>query len=255
MFDCHLKQTFQMIRRFCIFFLIAFSNILHAQPSLISTKSTNVLYQWIENPVQIAIENYPCEKLVAKVDNGKLTDNGCNYIYKSESQIISKAKITIGVKMKKGIDWIDSFTLIIKPLEDPIPYFAMAKNGDTISSLRILANPYIYVPIEDWELHENLYRQKISSFSLKVVRNETIIFEESNFNPKDSFCIDSSGVLDTLGDTLFVDYTPRNISKNAVSFIRDKIQSGDYIIIENIKVVLFEKEVRKIKSLKYFILN
>ncbi len=231
--------------------IVFFSGNLFSQKVLISTAKTNVFYQWIENPLSISVENYSCEDLVAKADKGILTGSQCDYIYVTDSYNITKVKITVGVKRKGKIKWIDSMAIRVKSLPDPEPMLGMFGSGDTIPKAAFPYNTHINLPMSSgWELYGDCEKQDIISFTFKVKRNDSTIFQESYTNPK-GFCDTFNyGLYDSLShDYIFTS----DFSREAFNLIYFEGKKGDRIIIENIVALLYRKEKRILRNMSFIL--
>src|SRR5688572_1627871 len=134
------------MRNILIFFVIAFPEILLSQRVTISSKltSNNVVFRLIKNPIYISFENYNCRKIVVKADKGNLNGSNCNYIYTLTDSGYSRDKIRIGIKKGFKVKWIDSAFLEVRNLSDPVVFFAMAADGDSIPKAYIQANSCIF---------------------------------------------------------------------------------------------------------------
>jgi len=237
--------------------LILTLNFLFSQSAIVSTSLTKCVYQWIDNPIEIAIEKQACNNLIAKVDNGVLTGNGCNYIFKTD-QSNRWVKITIGIKRKRSVEWVDSVSIWVKRLPDPVATFAGYSWEDTFFNKTVLLlNPCMSIPTSakgmGWCLIEQPHIQRITSFTLSIVRNDTTIFKEKYSGFKVSSLSDTTGYdIDSYGDTIYY-FHYRDISKEAYNFIERNTIAGDRIIIDNIIAVLYEKEERTLKNMCFIL--
>ncbi|MFM9945010.1 MAG: hypothetical protein ACKVQB_07220 [Bacteroidia bacterium] len=235
-----------------VFILIIFiSGNSFSQKTIISTTKTNVFYQWLENPLQISVENHSCEELIAKVDKGILKGSKCEYIYVTDSSNITKVKVTIGVRTKKKVKWIDSIDIRVKSLPDPEPLIGSFSIDDTIPKAALLANMRIWLPMMDsWELYGNCFKQDIISFTIRVLRNDSTIFRERHYNPKGLCNTKNFQVFDSIEDFYIVD---SQFSREAYSYFVNESKQGDRVIIENIVALLYRQEERQLENRSFIL--
>jgi hypothetical protein len=237
-----------------ILFLIVFSNQLFSQKTTIAGKwkQNNAVYTLIKNPITISVKNYNCRKIIVKAELGEIQGSNCNYIYTLRDSVNSKDKLKIGVKNWFKVNWIDSIYLEVRNLPDPSIRFAMASNGDSVTKAYLQANSAVFSAIdrfsEGFEVVRSL-EEKVISFTLKIVRRDSIMLSEKNFCQKTPCNLDSLYTLNSSGKWEFYETRDRDISKEALNFIFSESIPGDRIIFEDIIVNMFGKENRKIDNL------
>jgi hypothetical protein len=62
----------------------------------ITTDRNNTLYQEVENPISVAVENQSCKNLYITIDNGTIT--GSNGLYLCKPEKVGNASITVSAK-------------------------------------------------------------------------------------------------------------------------------------------------------------
>jgi len=193
------------------------------------------LIQWIDNELKIAVEGENCEDVVAKVSKGIIKKGDkCNFVYNCEYGV-SSVWITIGVKRKGAVDWMDSSFIIVEQLRDPIVRFILPQSGDSVG-LNEWHMAFHEEPTDTFVFCPNLWceeifggfdivessNEKIVKFNLKVIRSDSAIYNEVN-----------------VGDVF---------SKNVCYFLYHKVQKGDTVVFDQIICEMYGKERRKIKQ-------
>lgn len=238
-----------------IFILIIFTFIFSinsvAQKVFVSPVQTKILYEWIDNELEIMIENYSCKNIVAKVDKGKLIGKGCNYIYQSNGYGIREIKIIVGIKSAKGIKWFDSFSIRVKPLPEPWLTFGFIGNENSVNKTQLLyfLSNFKFPISFSGEIAGTNKNMKIDSFHLKIIRNDTIIYSEVH-NLNDSTKLHKRFSDEDTSAFLYSDFTI-----NAHNFIYNNCKKGDKIIFENLYALLYKKERRKLENFILIISN
>lgn len=67
-------------------FLLLIGIQLYSQTVAISTTKMNILYEGIDNPIDIVVEGLTCLEYSVMAENGTITDyteNPCSFIYKA----------------------------------------------------------------------------------------------------------------------------------------------------------------------------
>ena len=109
-------------------------------------------------------------------------------------------------------------------LPDPEPTIGGHPSGDSISKAILIAQSGIIVPVPDgWHFVQIQNKQRIVRYSVKVVRNNSPMFEQNNIE----------GFL---------------FSRDLLEFIRKSIIPGDEVTFFNIDTILYNKERRYLKE-------
>jgi hypothetical protein len=190
--------------------------------SISSTYPLN-LYEWVENPLLIVAENNDCKNIVAKVSAGKLTGKNGNYIFVLADTGISQVNITVGIKKGRTIKWIQEIRCRVRKLPTPAVNVAF-RNGVGIPKAVLLNIPQVVVPYDfGFEMIYAPHIQKAISFSLKISRNDSTLFEQRNVP----------------GDTL---------TQEMQDFIRYQCKAKDVLFFSDIKILLYKKELRNAEN-------
>lgn len=211
-------------------FTLSFSVIsvisLSAQSVAISTDATRALYQWIENPLKIAIENTPCNSIVVKAEKGKLTGKGCDYIY-TTTDSVSIDIIKVGIKRGAKVKWIKEEVLRVRKLPDPsvqLGSFGNFKEVNRIPRNQLTSGQGLRLPIPDGFCdYTNDRVQCIVGYSITVIRNGHTIFSE---NATDNY-----------------------FSENFKRFMDIMLIAGDKVVFDNLVALLYQHEIRKLAPL------
>lgn len=211
--------------------LIVFSSIqLSAQKVAVTSKMTNFLYQWVDNPLRIVVENTPCNYIVVKAEQGHISGNNCDFIYTVSNDSIRYDYIKVGVKTKGDIKWISNDKYFVRKLPDPIAMFANRTNGDTLARNLIRAQFGLSLPYFDFVCgfnNENI--QKITSYRVTIKRDNKIVFIED------------------VNSNLFTEHFKQ--------FIEEKSMKNDSILFDNLKALLYEKEKRELTQTIHLVVS
>jgi hypothetical protein len=205
--------------KYLFFILTIFLSItILAQTVVVSTTQTNYLVEYIDNPVKIVVENYPCTQIVAKATYGKLEGDGCEYVYTIDKHVL-RDTISVGVKKNDNITWISKNDFEMKSLDDPTVSLGGKIKGK-INKAQLMSAPYVMDYQNDFEIKP---QWEVTGFSMKIIRNNSVVMEKVNVQ----------------GYTL-----PGEV----VNFIGASVMSGDKIVVDNISVMLYKKDKRLINS-------
>ncbi len=157
---------------------IFYSAFTFSQSVSVEREGMNVLYQGIENPVSVAVENHRCSEILVKAEHGKIekSEEDCSYKYKIEDCSINSTKIFVGVKNGNSINWIDTLEHRIKHLPTPGPYIAGVFDQDSIEKNRILA---AYKVSTMWINCGPNVQFDVRSFHVEIRRNKKVTYERN----------------------------------------------------------------------------
>ncbi len=210
-------QKFMLILSVCFFNQATF-----AQTVSISSTSPLVLYQWMENPVTIVLENTACSNIVVKTSGGKISGTGCNYIFTTTDTGVHAAEIVIGVKQGPKVKWVKVVSCRVKPFPTPPVRLAWRTTGP-VPKVLLLSMPGLEIPdysfgLEATEASPRI--QKIIQFSVQLLRNGNVIYTRNGVQ----------------GNILPEDLT---------NFIKNEVRENDEIVVNDVTMLLYEKEYRK----------
>ena len=209
--------------KYIIIFLFTFSwTKLFSQTVSVSVSATltRVLYQWIDNPLKVVVENNSCKSLIVKADKGQIKGSNCEYIYIASSDKIKQDIIKVGLKQNGKVRWISETIYRVIKLPDPIAYFANSLDGDTVPKNLIKAQFAISLPRFDFGIcsFDNERLQVIKSYRVTITRGNKIIFSES--------------------------VNSNLLTEKFKKFVGESCITGDNIMFDNLKALLYEKENR-----------
>jgi GldM C-terminal domain len=152
-----------------IFFL--FSYVLNAQHSAISADKMNVLYATIDNPLTIAAENCPCNKLVVKSSLGTITKEGkCKFNFRSTAT--GAAEIRLYQKSNNTLKLLDVFSFRVKGIPNPIfkigPYGG--ENHDGVHLGVLVAQNFVRADLENFDFEA---RFRVDSFRVSITNYDS----------------------------------------------------------------------------------
>lgn len=108
-----------MKRLFILFIIISpvCSKLLWAQHFALANDKNNIAYIGMDNPISIAVENCPCNNIVLKVDNGKLSGSGCQYIFRGKG--VGAAYIKVYKRSAGKLKMIGRYAFRVKQIPPP----------------------------------------------------------------------------------------------------------------------------------------
>lgn len=212
-----MKRLFTLLLTLC-----SFNN--YGQTVVITSFCRPELFQWIENPLSIVVENTSCNNIVVKVSEGRIIQNGCQFTFTIEEDPIDDIKLFIGVKKKGTVNWIEQRTYKIKPA--PLPSVRLISTyGDEISKSQLEFGLTLFVPDFTFGLEaveSKMY--KVDTFSISVIRNDSTIFTKTNI--------------------------PGNeVPLEVIEFIRKNGQNEDLLVFSNFRLSLYRKKRLKLPQI------
>jgi len=154
------------------------SSLSYAQNAVVAPVKMNVLYTGVDNPLNLAVENYSCSQIFLCAEYGTLqkTNDSCKYIYRAATYVTGKEFIYAGVYQDSSVVWIDTLHFRVKPIPRQYAYA-----GTTINTLvrkqDILKNPFVSARCDNLDLD---YQTEIMTYSFILKRDSKIIFEEKS---------------------------------------------------------------------------
>ena len=195
-----------------------------SQALSISSEYPFKIYQWIKNPMTIVLENHSCEELIVKSNVGQISGSNCNYVYILEDTSVNSVRISVGVMKRKNINWVKEIDFPVKPIPTPRVFISISEGRPTISKSELLVVPKILIP--DYHYGEGVggdRKQRVVGYSIKITRNDSIIHEVINV-------------------------TGNDLLNETIDFIKTKVQNNDLLIVDDILILLYGKERRKIEG-------
>jgi hypothetical protein len=152
-------------------------SLTHSQTVAVELEKMNVLYVGVENPIRIAIENYPCDKIVVKTTKGiiKTTSDHCHYYYKTDSCWTFNEQIFVGINEGNITKWLDTLDYRIK--KTPTPRILIAGHYRGLIEKKDFINSVILAHLEGFDF--NGYA-KVIKYSYEIWRQDSIIKKETD---------------------------------------------------------------------------
>lgn len=202
-----------------------------SQSVSISPIKTRVFYQWIDNPLQVVVENTPCNSLVVKAEKGKLEGKECDYIYIANDTVLTDV-IKVGIKKGGKIKWISEQDFLVKKLPNPsIIIGNWIGKEDTANKNALLVQTKLTLPFYDFGFcsFTNEDRQTVTSYTVTIYRNTKVIFSEV--------------------------VTSNLLTEKFKNFINYQSLANDKIVFDNIVSLLYQKEIRRLDQIFSLILK
>ncbi len=211
-----------MLKTFLTILVCIVSTKGFSQTVSISPVKTRVLYQWLDNPLQVVVENSSCKNLIVKAQKGKIKGKECEYIYTTNDTVFRDV-IKVGILKNGKVKWISEQDFIVKKLYDPdVAIGSWIGKNDTVYKSALMAQVGLNLPLYDFGIcsFTDNRRQVVTDYNVKVFRNSKVIFSE----------IVASNLL----------------TEKFKSFISTQSLKNDTIVFENITGLLYQKEIRKL---------
>ena len=142
---------------------------MEAQHFALSNDRMNVAYLGVDNPISIAVENYPCKSIVLKVKNGTVDGRNCRYIFRGIE--VGVANITVYKKNGSRLKIIGEYALRVKRIPPPIvkigPYGGnyFDNGGKKVEKVILAAQQFVRADLENFDFDAKF---QIVSFSVKI---------------------------------------------------------------------------------------
>jgi archaellum component FlaG (FlaF/FlaG flagellin family) len=138
-----------------------------AQHVAITTDRNNTLYQEVENPISVAVENQSCKNLYITIDNGTIT--GSNGLYLCKPEKVGNASITVSVKKNGKLRRVGVVTYKVRHLINYYnTFFKVGPYGNGCSINKKVLQAQEYARAEPaWSNFD--VRIRIDSFSVCII--------------------------------------------------------------------------------------
>lgn len=190
-----MKKLLLLVILFSNFLLlIIFPAKLYSQNVAIEVQKMNILYKFVPNPINVVIENCPCNKVAIKSNYGSLTimQDSCHYRYNTSNCETHLETIIVGINEGKEISWIDTVNYqvhdIFKYIESDLSCIRsnLIKKEDLLScikdakELEMLAYDEVYelglkAPLINFDINLSF---PIIKYSVDVYRVDSLIYSE-----------------------------------------------------------------------------
>lgn len=99
------------------------------QTAVASSLATNILYQHVNNPVEVAITDAPCKSILLEAGNAIVKGNGCYYLINpGGSETLQLRIATVG---ENDTTWVREQEFRVVPVPAPAAYFS-GKTGNNV---------------------------------------------------------------------------------------------------------------------------
>lgn len=216
-----------MIRAILLFAFSIYCNILISQHVSITQFDKIKLFQWQENHLKILVEGHWCTEIVVTATTGhiSLDTANCELIYTAADTSIHSTTIKIGIVQGKSIHWVEELTMPVFESPDPILLLLGHSTGDTITKTEFLIENGIKVSSYalGWEMMQMDHRQKITHYSVKITRKDSIVFSLEHI---DGY------------------YFPQEL----INFVNSSILKYDEIEFYDMDALIYNQELRHLKE-------
>ncbi len=186
----------------------------YGQSTVVSTPNTSLLYIGLENPVKIAVNGIPCEKLMLVCRDSRITIEEKNCQYWVRPTIGGSIRFELLAKLDSSI--VDTFNLTAVQVPDPVIRFHTSP--DELGRYFIMD----YIVVKNEVLDKFGVGYPIVKFELYAKRKRKVIFEIVNNGP--SYNDETKRKIGELhlGDELFLGRVWLEIQGQSISYVVDK---------------------------------
>lgn len=216
-------KTIQILSSIFIIVWLLNTSVI-AQTVAIGLEKMNVFYVGVDNPLVVAVENYPCDKIRLSPSVGTITkiSSDCHFIYRIDSCSTFFASIFVGIEEGNSLQWIDTLDYRIKKTKTPRVCVAGVYYG-LVKKEQLVANHYVFALNDDFDFPDYA---RITSFSCEIWRKDSLIYQEK-------------------------DIQGNKFSENIISKIAES-KKGDRLLIFNAyALVLASPCVRELQSVSF----
>ena len=158
-----------MKKYFLLVLILTSFKILHGQNFAVANDKMNIFYIGIDNPVSIAVANYPVKSLIVKTTNGKIIRGDDGYIFRGEKP--GAAEISIFRRANDKLIKIGTSVFRVKNL--PMPVFKIGSGRRVVSKVELASQQFVRADLENFDFD---IKFQIDSFSVCIVPNDTCRF-------------------------------------------------------------------------------
>lgn len=150
-----------------------------SQNVAIENHKQNIVYPYLDNPMNIIVEGIPCDEIFVSTNNGEMKSKGsCQYIFHPRE--VGVASIFIH-RVEQG-DTIQIKERKYRVKRWPKPEARLGrKNSGRLKLGELKTQMGIIVPIENFDIDAHC---KVISFQLQIIRGKDLIAEVANFGGK-----------------------------------------------------------------------
>lgn len=223
--------------------------------SIFKVNKNNKVYFGVDNQVNI-ISKYNPDQLIVLANQDTLTYINQSFYYKTLNCELKHVVVKIGVKRKmKKIKWLDSASYNIEYVPyPPIARCSVAPN-DTIVHAHLNFGLSIFLDCGESRIpcSQLCPYAKICAFDLKILRNDSLLYQEAHFDKNGLYYIEDYFVDENNDTSRILAENTRSISWNALHFLIQNSKKGDVILFENVKAVLCKKDEVDVNGVRLII--
>lgn len=155
------------MKKLLFFLFIPFS--CAAQQTAIANAKFNILYIGVDNPLDVVVENTPCEALILSTDNGTIRGKGCRYTAMPQTP----GEMRLSVKKISGGDTLDVTVqqFRVKRIPNPIAWIGPGISG-RIKKQLLIAHQGIGTTIENFDIQVSA---PVTRFRMLLMRGDTLL--------------------------------------------------------------------------------
>jgi GldM C-terminal domain len=154
-----------------LFFILCFVSAAGQKFSIAADKM-NVLYADVDNPITLAVENYPNRSIVVKTNNGKISRSNGSYMFFTTQ--IGTADIILYKKTNGKLKEIGRSSFRVKLIPYPVakvgPSAGGRVQGIILKSQQYIRAQYEYIDID--------IKTPIDSFTVNIIPSDTCFFKQ-----------------------------------------------------------------------------
>lgn len=157
--------------------ILVYSSIGYSQDEIkavVSNPDKSEIYVGMDNTINVAVPNYPCEKVYATIDNGILTGSGCSYIARPATR--GSANINVFTIKNQDTVLVNSFTFRARLMPNPV-VFMSGKHDVPISIGELKVQKGIYAEIESFAFDAKF---NVLSFKVNNKRGSNVTADSNN---------------------------------------------------------------------------
>lgn len=199
--------------------IISFSSFYYAssQNISISADKNNVLYVGIDNPISIAVENYPFDQIIVKASHGSIEGSGGKYLYRG----MEPGGVHIIIYKKTSLEEIGRRPFGLRYIPDPVAKVgAWGNDNGNARAVLLKSQNWIRADLEYFDFEATF---RVLSFTLSIFYRDSCFIKE---------------VLNT-----------GNKFNDEVTAALKTIKKGDIVIFEEISVIGPDRRRRLISPL------
>lgn len=222
--------------------------------SIFKVNNNNKVYFGVDNQVNI-ISKYNPDQLIVLVNQDTLTYINQSFYYKTFDCELKQVAIKIGLKRKmRKTKWLDSTTYNIEFLIHPPIASSYWAENDSISQERIDIKMTLQLKCGVSDFCNTVCPYAvICSFNFKVLRNDSLLYQEAHNDRRGLFYDDDYFISET-NDTIMENIgISRSISWKALNFLTYNSKKEDVILFENVKAILCKKEEVDVNDVRLII--